>query len=155
MNHSQPSIELVRLCTCFNVRLAARAITQFYNEALAPSGLLATQFSLLVALKGDSPMSIGELAGVLGLDRTTLARNLRPLETREWVGVKESEKDARVKEVWLTPQGEATLSHALPLWKQAQDSMAAYLGENPMQQIHQALWKIAQVETLLKNGEQK
>lgn len=137
---------MVRLCTCFNVRLAARAITQFYNAALAPSELLSTQFSLLVALKPVNSMSISELAAVLGLDRTTLARNLRPLEKRNLVSVEGNEADARIKEVWLTSQGEKVLEAALPLWKNAQDQIRQHFGETQIHQIHDFLWKIAQIE---------
>lgn len=137
---------MVRLCTCFNVRLAARAITQFYNAALAPSELLSTQFSLLVALRSVNPMSIGELAAVLGLDRTTLARNLRPLEKRDLVNVEGNEADARIKEVRLTSQGEKVLEAALPLWKNAQDQINQHFGDSQIHQIHDFLWNIAQIE---------
>lgn len=146
-NDKQHSIDMVRLCTCFNVRLAARAITQFYNDALAPSDLLSTQFSLLVALKWTNPLSINELASVLGLDRTTLARNLRPLDKRGLVTIQSHKSDARIKEVWLTSHGDKALEAALPLWKNAQDQIEQYLGETQIPKIHDYLWKIAQIES--------
>src|SRR5215468_6052077 len=70
----------VQFCACFNLRKTTRAITQFYNAILQPSGLLATQFTLLAILARDHPTPISALADALGMDRTTLSRNLKPLQ---------------------------------------------------------------------------
>ncbi|HJX86773.1 MAG TPA: MarR family winged helix-turn-helix transcriptional regulator, partial [Gemmatimonadales bacterium] len=67
-------------CACFNVRKAARALTAFYDQVMAPTGLRATQGTLLVALARAGDIPVTRLAGILGMDRTTLTRNLEPLE---------------------------------------------------------------------------
>ncbi|MEE8273100.1 MAG: MarR family transcriptional regulator, partial [Alphaproteobacteria bacterium] len=68
------------ICTCFNLRKAARAVTQLYDAALGPSGLRATQFSLIAALGVRGAPTISQLAKAMVMDRTTLTRNLKPLE---------------------------------------------------------------------------
>ena len=67
-------------CNCFAVRSAARHVTQFYDQHLASSGLRTTQFSILSKLKRNGPMTINPLAAELAMDRTTLGRNILPLE---------------------------------------------------------------------------
>src|SRR5258708_23831169 len=67
-------------CNCFAVRKAARRVTQAYDTALAPSGIRATQFMLLMALNRSEGVSVNELAELMGMDRTTMGKNLRPLE---------------------------------------------------------------------------
>ncbi len=95
----QPSVaqlpEIAETCACLNVRKAARAVTQLYDEVLQPSGLRATQFNLLVAiaLAGEAPVT--RLADALVMDRTTLTRNLKPLESQGLITI-EAGTDRRV-----------------------------------------------------------
>ena len=114
-------------CLCFNLRKAARAITQTYDAALAPMGLKATQFTVLqiAAAAAGAPMS--RLAGQLGMDRTTLTRNLHPLQKAGLILVA-SGKDRRERMVHVTAQGQEVLSTALPLWESAQTKLYSALG---------------------------
>src|SRR5262245_23110545 len=111
--------ELARSCACFNLRKAARAVTQIYEAALEPSGLKATQISLLVALAVRGSLPLTRLADVLVLDRTTLTRNLMPLKKKGWVA-SERGPDRRERYVALTRDGRAALERALPLWHAVQ-----------------------------------
>jgi DNA-binding MarR family transcriptional regulator len=121
-------IEAALFCACFNLRKTARAITQFYNTILQPSGLLATQFTLLAILARDNPTPISALADVLGMDRTTLARNLKPLQRDGLVQVAPDDTDHRIQLVTPTTEGRAALLAALPLWQQAQQQIVGQLG---------------------------
>src|SRR5215470_18702715 len=68
------------VCNCLAVRSAARHVTQLYDQFLAPIGLRITQFSILAKLKRRGPLTINALADVMAMDRTTLGRNIQPLE---------------------------------------------------------------------------
>ena len=109
-------------CACFAVRRAARAVTQDYDRALRPSGLRATQFSLLSVLAIGGRTGVSRLADRLGTERTTVTRNLRPLLKRGLVAVHPA-ADGRVREVALTAAGFAALSAALPHWRRVQRAM--------------------------------
>ena len=102
-------------CTCFNLRKAARAVTQMYDEALQPSGLRATQFSLLSVVENTGPTGMTELARTLVIDRTTLTRNLKPLFDQELLQVVDG-ADRRQRPIALTSRGRDRLAQALPLW---------------------------------------
>jgi DNA-binding MarR family transcriptional regulator len=116
-----------RNCMCHNLRQAARAITQAYDEALRPTGLRATQHSLLRVLEITGPVSVSTLAVRAVMDRTTLARNLDLLEREGLVRIQSGE-DARVREVSLTAAAHKRLAAALPFWKQAQAQLTSRLG---------------------------
>ena len=116
-------------CTCFNLRKAARAVTQAYDKAMRPSGLRATQFSLLSAVSKLGPVGIKDLAKALVMDRTTLGRNLKVLSDRRLLDIGEGD-DRRYRPITLTPQGRESLDLALPLWRQAQTRMANGLGHD-------------------------
>ena len=96
-------------CTCFNLRKAARAVTQYYDDALRPSGLRVTQFSLLSVIKQFGTVNIGTLADEAVMDRTTLTRNLKLLEQEGLVTVTAGD-DARVREVSLTAAAQEQLA---------------------------------------------
>src|SRR5512141_3011923 len=91
-------------CVCLNLRRAARAVSQIYDEALASSGIKVTQFSLLRAVERNEPVAIGAIAEELDLDRTTMARTLAPLERDHLVTLAPG-SDQRVTEVRLTAKG--------------------------------------------------
>jgi DNA-binding transcriptional ArsR family regulator len=107
--HPDPATlaEISTHCACFNLRRAARAVTQLYDHTLAPSGLRATQVTLLVALAKAGPVPFTRLASALGMDRTTLTRNLAPLE-RDGFVTQSPGADRRVKLVRITDAGLAT-----------------------------------------------
>src|ERR1700756_1159387 len=90
-------------CNCFAVRSAARHVTQLYDQLLAPIGLRVTQFSILAKLKRLGPLTINALAKQMVMDRTTLGRNILPLERDGLIGVSASVGDGRAKEVYLPP----------------------------------------------------
>jgi len=119
-------------CSCFNLRRAARRVTQIYEHALAPSGLKATQFSLLAVLDGSEPgvgIAMTRLAKILGTDRTTLTRNLGLVE-RDGLVTINAGADSRSRLVVLTEAGRAALKRAAPLWARAQAKLARHIGED-------------------------
>ena len=121
-------------CACFNLRKAARAVTQLYDEALRPTGLRITQFSLLAVLRLTGRVSMTRLAEETVMDRTTLSRNLEVLERDGLVWV-ELGTDARVREVELTRAGGARLEEAFPRWQEAQRTIARSLGPRRMERM--------------------
>jgi len=113
-------------CLCFAARRAARSITQFYDRQLRDSGLRSTQFTLLAFLLNAGTSSVNQAAEYLGMERTTLSRNLEPLLSAGYVRV-DSGEDRRVKKIAITAKGKAAAQAALPLWQQAQRAMTARL----------------------------
>lgn len=114
-------------CACTNLRRAARALTQLYDDALAPAGLKVTQFSVIRALSRLESASITRLAEEVRLDRTTLARNLQILQRARLV-VLVPGVDQREREVMLSPAGAKALREAIPLWEKAQQRVLGWLG---------------------------
>jgi DNA-binding MarR family transcriptional regulator len=108
--------------------MAARLVTQRYDDALRPAGLRIMQFTLLARLHAVDRVTITELAEQASLDRTTLTRNLKPLIERGYVRVVAG-KDQRERLVTVTERGRQALRAALPLWEQAQTSMTDGLGQ--------------------------
>lgn len=117
-----------RGCLCAAVRRAARAVTQHYARHLRPTGLRGTQFSMLACLTQTGPLPINRLAAQMGVERTTLTRNLRPLLAKRWITISE-EDDRRVRRVEITAKGRAVAREALPAWRKAQASVREKLGE--------------------------
>jgi len=107
-------------CLCLHLQRAARVVARRYDEALRPAGLVNTQFSLLMALNRPGTASPGSVAKLLGMDRTTLTANLKPLQRRGLVSVTVDPGDRRGRRLALTAAGRALLAEALPLWRQAQ-----------------------------------
>ena len=144
----QPSLvqlsEIAETCACLNVRKASRAVTQLYDEVLQPSGLRATQFNLLVASALASEATVTQLAEALVMDRTTLTRNLKPLESQGLLTINAG-TDRRKHLVRLTERGRQALATALPYWEQAQDRVVTYLGQP---QWHTLLAELKTVVTL-------
>lgn len=120
------------------MRRAARAVANHYDDVLAPSGLKGTQFTLLNAIVlADSP-TITELAQLLLLDRTTLSRNLKPLQQQGLVRLTTG-KDARARALALSTQGSQALQKALPLWDKAQASVEQLLGKARLRNLQSDL----------------
>jgi DNA-binding MarR family transcriptional regulator len=101
------------------VQRTARALARRFDDALRPVGLTQGQFSLLTSLNRAEPPTIGDVAALLALDRTTLTANLKPLERRGLVKVKVDSEDKRSRRLILTPAGRAVLAAAAPIWKRA------------------------------------
>jgi DNA-binding MarR family transcriptional regulator len=119
--------EIEETCACLHVRKAARTVTQLYDEVLQPTKLRSTQFNLLVAvaLAGEAPVT--RLAEALVMDRTTLARNLKPC-VRQGLLTIDAGTDRRRHLVRLTELGRQALATALPYWEQAQNQVVTHLG---------------------------
>jgi DNA-binding MarR family transcriptional regulator len=115
-------------CVCSGIRRAARAVTRHYQRHMRGTGLRGTQFSILVALINAGPSPIGRLANRLGVERTTLTRNLKPLELKRWVKIS-VEEDRRLRLVAITAAGRAVARAALPGWRAAQASVGPKLKE--------------------------
>ena len=107
-------------CNCFAVRAAARHISQAYDQFLAPAGLRASQFSILAKLKRRGALTINALAGDMVMDRTTLGRNILPLERDGLIRIERAASDRRAKELHLTKAGEKRFEAARKKWSTAQ-----------------------------------
>ena len=134
------------VCNCLALRQAARLATQLYDQHLAPSGLRTTQFSVLAKLKLLGPASINALAAELVLDRTTLGRNILPLERDGLIAIEPSATDARSKELRLTRKGAARLGPALKQWAEAQKRFEAVYGGERTAQLRSLLHGVATSE---------
>jgi DNA-binding MarR family transcriptional regulator len=110
-------------CMGLHVRRASRILTQAYNDALRPVGLVSSQFTLLVAIDLMGATPIGTLAQQLFTDQTTLTRNLKLLATKGLIKI-ETGEDRRVRIVSLTDRGLAVLAEAIPIWEQVQADLA-------------------------------
>jgi DNA-binding MarR family transcriptional regulator len=115
-------------CNCFAVRSAARHVTQFYDQFLALTGLRTTQFSVLARLKRLGPLTINTLASDMVMDRTTLGRNIRPLQRDGLIRIETTASDRRAKELHLTNLGEKRLRAAMKGWSQAQARFETAVG---------------------------
>jgi DNA-binding MarR family transcriptional regulator len=113
-------------CACFAVRRAARVITQHYDRSLRSSGLRATQFTLLTVLALGGPLSMRRVADRLGMERTTLTRNLRRLLTKKLVAIRHGD-DRRVRTIAITAKGRRAAVAALPHWRKAQRDLGGHL----------------------------
>lgn len=109
-------------CVNINLRRASRVVTRLYDEALEPAGITSSQFSVLVAVAIYENTTISALADILSKERTTLTRNLRPLEKNGWITIDRGE-DARSRVLRMTKDGHAVIARAVPL----RDAMHAKL----------------------------
>lgn len=103
-------------CLCFATQRAARALARRFDEVLRPVGLTSGQFSLLMSLNQPEPPTVGAVAAVLGMDRTTLTANLKPLEREGLVESVVDPADRRSRLLVLTAKGRKKLKAALPIW---------------------------------------
>ncbi len=116
-------------CACANLRRAAHLATQIYDGALRPTGLRATQFTLLQALHIAPSISQKQLGELLGLDSTTLTRTLLRLRRKGWVRSHPG-KDRRELRLFLTAKGQREFQRALPYWESAQKHLRKSLGQH-------------------------
>lgn len=140
-------------CTCAGLRRATRRITQLYDHALAPVGLTANQFSLLSHLYGAEMMKVGglsikALADRLGMDPSTLTRNLKPLAIKGLVADHADPNDGRARLVTITALGRSKLEAAVPHWRKAQNTLNEKLGADAAKKLMNLLGEaFATVET--------
>lgn len=128
-------------CNCLNIRRAAQAVTKVYDEFLEPSNLKIGQFSLLKHINQLGPVSVSDLALIIRLDRTTLVRNLKPLEKREFVE-DISIEGTRNRQLRLTHEGIEAYKYAEELWEKAQSFFEEYLGKDNINTFTTLLSKI-------------
>lgn len=135
------------VCTCFRVRKLARLMTQRYDRELAAVGINLNQYSIL-RRASRTPQGVGALAREIGMDRTTLSRDLKPLVAAGWIELRNSEDDARQRLIHVTGNGKRLLARAQPLWRKAQDHIDASLGRARVDALHAQLDRaMAQLES--------
>ena len=121
MSNAEPSYATTRMvrdtCLCLHLQRAARAVARQFDEALRPLGLTNGPCSLLMSLNRAEPPTIGKVAALLAMDRTTLTANLKPLERRGLVAVRIDTADRRSRRLMLTRDGRDLLAEALPVWR--------------------------------------
>ena len=133
-------------CNCLAVRQAARHITQFYDQFLASSGLRATQFSILAKLRRLGALTINALADELVMDRTTLGRNILPLEREGLIEIVPGKRDRRSKELQLSAAGAERLRSAVKGWAQAQGQFEATFGAKRTKELRALLHTVAETD---------
>ena len=116
-------------CVSNSLHQTARAITRIYREEMRGSGIQRSQFAILGYLSKLGVVQLTELADHLYMERTTLTRNLKPLEKRGLVAINKSPTDARAKEISLTTEGKAKFRSTTRLWRKAQKRVLATIGE--------------------------
>jgi DNA-binding MarR family transcriptional regulator len=126
-------------CACSTLRRATRAVTAAYDAALAPVGLRITQFAVLRSLARLGPLPVSRLAAEIALDRSTMGRNLDPLERRGFVRLAVGERDQRERVAHLTPAGEAAIEAALPYWREAQQRIGALVEDSSILRLAEKL----------------
>jgi len=131
-------------CACFNVRSAARAITDLYDRTLEPSGLKLSQFAILTVVAGRAGATMQMVAAELGLDPSTMTRTLRPLEDAGLVRTRAG-GDKRAKELALTSAGRAKLRQCGELWSTAQRGLRERLGAETFDRLVADLAKVNEV----------
>jgi DNA-binding MarR family transcriptional regulator len=114
-------------CFCMASREAARKITRLFDASMQESGIRITQFTILSQLLLRGEMPIGKLAGILGMERTTLTRNLALLEEEKWIAVRAGD-DPRARMIAITAPGRAAVRRAFPYWSKAQAHVGKLLG---------------------------
>jgi DNA-binding MarR family transcriptional regulator len=113
----ETTLEVRDACLCLHLQRAARAVARRFDAAFRPLGLTSGQFSLLMSLNRPQPPTIGSVAALLAMDRTTLTANLKPLERRGLVTVGVDDADKRSRRLKLMPAGRALLVSAVPIWR--------------------------------------
>ena len=138
----QRDMASVENCTCFNIRRASRVLTQFFDSEVRRRGLRPTQSPILRALQAKNGWSMAELSEWLGLERTTLLRNLRPLQRDGLVRVHGGGRGGHVT-LEITEKGRKTVADAFPAWRAAQGKVVAILGDERWAAIINDLEKVA------------
>jgi DNA-binding MarR family transcriptional regulator len=112
----ETTIKVRDTCLCLHLQRAARTMARHFDELMRPAGLTSGQFSLLMSLNRPEPTTIGAVAELLAMDRTTVTANLKPLERRGLIRIRIDRGDRRNRRLILTAKGRATLTAALPAW---------------------------------------
>lgn len=151
MHNNNDYEDINRRCVCFSMRKVSRAVTQYFDRHLETVGIRATQFSLLAALASTSAKTLTEIAESLVMDRTTLTRNLKPLEKMDLI-VTVTPIDKRSKGYTLTVKGREVLERSTPHWKDAQDSIVNTLTSERYAAMQKELKKMLEITSSLKES---
>jgi DNA-binding MarR family transcriptional regulator len=128
-------------CAAFALRKAARAVTLLYDEALRGAGVRSTQFAILVAVAKKQPLSVGALAELTVIEPTTMTRSLALMAAQGLLQVSDRSTGRR-KLVSLTERGRRQLARAVPLWRAAQKSLTARIGDEQWPLIQRKLERV-------------
>lgn len=134
-------------CLCLHMQRAARVIARRFDEALRPVGLKSGQFSLLMSLNRPEPPTLGSVAELLAMDRTTLTANLKPLERDALVEMRTDEKDRRARRLALTEKGRSLLTRAVPIWTRTHREVESVLPPGAADRLR------ADLDTLQRRGD--
>ena len=141
-----PVRSIAAACNCASLRAAARHVSQLYDHHLAVAGLRNSQFTILAHLQRAGPLSVNALAQSLGVDRTTLARNLQPLLRRRLVSAGRSATDARSKQLHLTAAGLRRFEAGASAWSSAQSQFEARLGAHQAAALRDLLGSVVGID---------
>lgn len=117
-------------CLCLHSQRAARALARHFDEAFRPLGITSGQFSLLMSLNRPDPPTMGAVASLLAMDRTTLTAALKPLERRGLLAVTPDPTDRRARRLALTNAGRALLVPATRIWCATHDALDRQLADS-------------------------
>jgi DNA-binding MarR family transcriptional regulator len=134
-------------CNCYAVRAAARRVTQYYDQFLAPSGLRISQYGILARLKLQGPLTISELAERMAIDRTTLGRNILPLQRDGLLEVAPTASDRRAKVIRLSEAGAERFRAARRLWRAAQADFETKFDPERAAELRRLLRAVPTAET--------
>lgn len=123
------TLEVRDTCLCLHLQRAARAVARHFDRAFQPLDLTNGQFSLLMSLNRPEPPTMGSVAELLAMDRTTLTAALKPLERRGLVKICVDKADKRNRRLSLTATGEALLAKAVPIWRHEHAAIDRFLGK--------------------------
>ena len=128
-----------RNCVCNNLHRTTRAVTRIYSEEMRPCGIKRSQFAILAHLDQLGVIQLTELANLMIMDRTTLSRNLKPLQNKGLVHINKSPRDARARELSLSKEGKTKFREALKLWALAQKRVLKLFGKDHWQELEATL----------------
>ena len=135
-------------CLCLAAQRAARKLARRFDEALKPAGITSGQFSLLMSLNRSEPPTMGAVANLLAMDRTTLTANLKPLERRGMIELVADAKDRRSRRIKLAEAGMAALNAAVPIWQATHSDIDARIGNDQAIALRGGLRAVAQAGAL-------
>jgi len=140
---TKTDIDVPSRCNCARLRRAARSVTRFYDQCLAPAGIGANQFTILGYLKHRGPLRMAVLGELLAMDRTTIGHNLRPLEREGFLSIAVDSDDRRARLVTITQAGIAKIAEARAHWDAAQDSFESTFGPEESARLRLTLDRVA------------
>ena len=143
MPSPETTIEVRDHCLCLLAQRAARVLARRFDDAFRPLGLTNGQFSLLMSLNRDVPPTVGAVAALLAMDRTTVTAALKPLERRGLVEVTVDKEDRRGRRVALTPDGRKLLGRCVPIWRRVHADLDSILEEGGAVRLRRDLGSLA------------